>query len=218
MDVVRDDVLEKPLVVGDDDDGAVRAPKRVDAVRHDAKGIDVEARVGLVEDCQARFEEHHLEDLVPLLLAAGKALVERPSQQPLVHFDELHLLAHELHEVDRVELLVAARPPYRIDRRLEEVRVVDAGDLHRVLEREEDSPLGALVGLEGEKVLAPVGHSSASDVVALPTGEDVAQAALSGPVRTHHGVHLARLHREVHPPEDGAAVHGDVKIGNFKDG
>src|SRR5215207_297123 len=65
---VRHNVVEQTLVVGDDDDCAVRAPESVDTVRYDAERVDVEPGIGLVEDCQARFEHGHLEDLVALLL------------------------------------------------------------------------------------------------------------------------------------------------------
>ena len=52
VDPVGDDVVEKPLVMGDDHHRPVRAPQRVHAVRHDPQGIDVEAGVGLVQDGQ----------------------------------------------------------------------------------------------------------------------------------------------------------------------
>ena len=205
-------------MVGDHDEGPLGAPERVHPVRHDPQGVDVEAGVGLVEDREARSEEHHLEDLVALLLAAREALVEGPAQQPLVHVHELDLLAHELHEVDRVELLVAARPPHRVDRRLHEVRVVDPRDLHRVLEREEEPALGALLGLEGEKVLAFVSDPPGRHLVAFAAGEHVAQAALARAVRPHDRVHLAGPDHEVHPVEDRIAVHGDVETGDFEKG
>ena len=145
-------------------------------------------------------------------------LVEGPAQQPLVHVHELHLLAHELHEVDRVQLLVAARPPHRVDRRLHEVRVVDPRDLHRVLEREEEPALGALLGLEVEKILALVCDAPGRHLVAFAPGEHVAQAALARAVRPHDRVHLAGPDHEVHPVEDRIAVHGDVETGDFEKG
>ena len=36
--------------------------------------VDVETRIGLVEDAQSRFQHRHLEDLVALFLAAKKSL------------------------------------------------------------------------------------------------------------------------------------------------
>jgi hypothetical protein len=51
--------------------GARRIAQAVDAVGNDAQRIDVEAGIGLIED-GARLEHQHLQDLVALLLAAGK--------------------------------------------------------------------------------------------------------------------------------------------------
>jgi hypothetical protein len=55
--------------------------RRVHAIGDSLQRVDVEAGIGLVEDRQARLQHRHLEDLVALLLAAGKALVHRAMQQ-----------------------------------------------------------------------------------------------------------------------------------------
>ena len=148
VDEIRHDVVEQPLVVGDHEHRALGAAQRVHAVRDDAQRVDVEARVGLVEDREPRLEHRHLEDLVALLLAAGEALVHGALQELLVHLDELHLLAHEGEEVHRVELALAARLADRVERGLQEVAVGDAGDLDRILEGEEDPLARALFGRE----------------------------------------------------------------------
>src|SRR5215831_18041837 len=70
---VGHDVVEQALVVGDDHHGALRRAQAVDAVGDDAQRVDIEAGVGLIEHGKARLEQRHLQDLVALLLAAGKA-------------------------------------------------------------------------------------------------------------------------------------------------
>ena len=50
----------------------------------------------------------------------------------------------------------AAVLAHRVERRLEEVDVADAGNLHRVLERQEDAFAGALLGRQLQQVLAVV--------------------------------------------------------------
>ena len=107
VDEVGNDVVEQPLVVGHDEHRALGRAQRVHAAGDDAQGVDVEARVGLVEDRERRLEHRHLEDLVALLLAAGEALVDRPLDQVLVDLDELRLLLDERQELDRVELRLA---------------------------------------------------------------------------------------------------------------
>ena len=104
---VRHDVVEQPLVVRDDDERALGAAHRVDAVGDDAQRVDVEARVGFVEQRERRLEHRHVEDLVALLLAAREAFVDRALQHRIVDVQELELLLDELHEVHRVELVEA---------------------------------------------------------------------------------------------------------------
>ena len=66
--------------------------------------VDVEAGVGLVENGELRFEHRHLENLVALLLAAGKTLVDGAVHHGIVHLEQRHLLLDHGHEVDGVEL------------------------------------------------------------------------------------------------------------------
>ena len=53
VDEVGHDVVEQPLVVRDHDDRALGVPHRVDALGDGLQRVDVEARVGLVEDRRA---------------------------------------------------------------------------------------------------------------------------------------------------------------------
>ena len=85
VDDVRGDVVEQPLVVGDQQDAEVRVEHRVDALGDDPQRVDVEARVGLVEDRHLRLEDRHLEHLEALLLAAAEALVDVARGEGLVH-------------------------------------------------------------------------------------------------------------------------------------
>src|SRR5690606_17809188 len=73
VDVVGLEVTEDPLVVRDAEDAEVWALQGVDAPRHDAQGVDIEPRIGLVQDGDVRLQHRHLQDLGPLLLAAGEA-------------------------------------------------------------------------------------------------------------------------------------------------
>ena len=70
--------------------------------------------------------------------------------------DQLHLLAHQLQELDGVELGQAEVLALGVERRLQEVGVGDAGDLDRILEGQEHALAGALLGRHLEQVLALV--------------------------------------------------------------
>ena len=59
---IGNDVVEQPLVVGHHDHGALRASHGVHPAGDGLEGVDVEPRVGLVEDRQLRVEYGHLEE------------------------------------------------------------------------------------------------------------------------------------------------------------
>ena len=142
-----------------------------------------------------RLEHGHVEDLVALLLAAREALVDRALQHGLVDVEEPRLLLDQRHEVDGVELVEALLLAHGVERGLEEVGVVDAGNLDRVLERHEHALAGALVGRHVEQVLAVVEHVAAGHLVAGVTRQRPRQRALAGAVGPHDGVHFAGVHR-----------------------
>ena len=60
------------------------SPHPVHALADDAQSVDVEARVGLVQDRDLRLEQFELQDLVALLLPAGEALVDAALGEGLV--------------------------------------------------------------------------------------------------------------------------------------
>ena len=70
MHKIRDDIIQKALVVGDHDEGIFRASQLIDAIGDDFERVYIQAGISLVEDGQFRFKHGHLEDLVPLLLPA----------------------------------------------------------------------------------------------------------------------------------------------------
>ena len=121
---------------------------------------------------------------------------EKPSltgaaQHALVDVEKLRLLLDQLHELHRVELRLAAVLAHGVERGLEEVGVVHAGDLDRVLERHEDAFAGALVGVHLEQVLALEEDVAAGHFVLGMAGERARQRALAGAVGPHDGVHFA---------------------------
>jgi hypothetical protein len=59
-----------------------------------------------------------------------------------------------LQQVGRAERLLAARLTDLVDRLFEKVVHADAGQLHRILKRQEDALLGALVWFVAQNVLA----------------------------------------------------------------
>ena len=195
--------------MGDEQEAALLRPQLVDAFRHDADRIDVEAGIGLVEDRQRRLEQRHLQDVHALLLAAGEADVERALHEVLADFEHRGRLVDLLHEGRRRQLGFAARAALRVEGGAQERHGADAGDFNRILEGEEDA-LGrrTLVRRLVEDVLAVDQNLAAFDLVILLAGDDVGERRFAGAVRPHDRGDLAVLHGEVQPIEDGGAGDG----------
>ena len=155
----------------------------------------------------AGVQDRHLEDLVALLLAAREPLVYGPLHQRVVDVDDLGLLLDQRQEVHGVQLRLAAVLADRVEGRLQEVDVADAGDLHRVLEREEHALARPVLRAHGQQVLPLVGDGAPGDLVARPPRQHVRERRLPRPVRPHDRVHLARVHGQVQPLEDVVPSH-----------
>ena len=123
--------------MGDHQHGAIGRAHCIDPARHDSQGVDVQSRIGFVQDAELRLEKKHLEDLVAFLLAAGKAFVDGPVHQLSGHLHEFHLLLAEGEEIHCIEFFLAPMRADGIHRGLEEITVPHPGNLHRVLEGEE---------------------------------------------------------------------------------
>ena len=136
----------------------------------------------------------------------------------MIHVEQRQLFLHELHELDRVELLLAAVLAHGVQRRLQEVAVRDAGDLDRVLEREEEALARPLLGIELEQVLAVEDHLAARDLVVALAGEHLGERALAGSVGAHDGVHLARRDGERDAFEDRLVFDACVEVFDLKHG
>src|SRR5215218_2244105 len=190
---IRFNVSEYPLVVRDDDRAELRPAHLVDAPRDDLQGIDVQPRVGLVQDGEAGLEHEHLQDLVPLLLAAGETLVEIPLGKLGVHLHDGHLLLQEPVHLHGRELLLT----HRVDRGAQEVGYRDARHLARILEREEHPQLGPPVGLELEYILTLEGNRTVSHLIAGMPQEHVRERALPRAVGAHDRMDLTLADLEI---------------------
>ena len=120
----------------DDDEGPARPAQPVDAVGDDLQRVDVEAGIGFVEHGEPRLEQRHLQNLVALLLAAGKADIDGAAQHVLVDSELGRGFAHLLDEFRRRQFRLAALLALRIERGAQERHGGDAGDFQRILKGE----------------------------------------------------------------------------------
>ena len=201
----------------DDDHRALRRAQPVDAVGDDLQRVDVEAGIGLVEHGEPRLQQRHLQNLVALLLAAGKADIDargaaspgRCRAWPAVSRTSLMNSG-----VDNSAL--AARLALRVERGAQERHGGDARHFHRILEGQEHALGGALVRRHAEDVLAVEQHLAFGDLVVVLAGQHIGERRLAGAVRPHDGGDLALFDGEVEAVEDLLALDLDVQVLDFK--
>ena len=196
-------VVEQALVVGDqhDAEGGPIGAHLLHAAGDDLQGVDVEPGVGLVEDRQLGLEDRHLQDLVALLLAAGEALVEVAVGERRIHLQALHPVHDRQAQLEHRQVDALAGG----ERLAQELDHRDAGDLLRVLERQEHAGLGPYVGGPVGDVVALEEDAPGRDLVLRVGQQRVGEGRLARAVRAHERVHLAGLDSEVDASEDVAA-------------
>ena len=131
---VGHDVIQQPLVMGDDHRGILGRMEFRDARSDDAQRVDIQARIGLVENGQLRVEHRHLENLVFLLLAARETLVDGPRSELRRQLDDGTLFTHQSQELSGRKRLLTAVFALFVDGYLHEVGHRDARNLDRILE------------------------------------------------------------------------------------
>ena len=181
----------------------IRCRRIKDAIHKDhAQRIDVEPAVGFVQHGHARIEDAHLDHLGALLLAAGKADVHLPLEHVHVELQQPGLFARELEEIRARERLFPARLALRVQRLAQELDVRHAGNLHRVLEAEEQPRRSALVRLHVEQILPVEIDRTLGDLITGPPAEHIRQRRLARAIGTHDRMDFARIDAEREALED----------------
>ena len=200
----------------DDKLGIVGALQGVDAVADDFERVNVQAGIGFVEDGELGFEHGHLENLRAFFFAAGETFVDGALEQIVLQFQQFHFVPHEREKFNRVEFLLALVLADFIQRGLEKVSAVHAGNLDRILEREEQAFARTFLGIEIEQVFAVIKHFAAGDVVTITARQDGGQRAFAAAVRPHDGVDFARIDGEADALEDLFALDASGEVFDFE--
>src|SRR3546814_6969912 len=85
------------------------------------------------------------------------------------------LLAHALEELHRIEFVLATILALRVERRAQEIGVVDTGDFNRVLERHEHPFAGTLFRRQRQQILALEADAAGGNLLALAAGQPIAE-------------------------------------------
>src|SRR5215211_4408746 len=208
--------MQDALVVGDDQHAEIGSRERVDALGDRSQRIDVQTRVGLVEDREAGLHHRQLEDLHALLLAAREAVVEVAARELPWDVDELHRLFRVAAEVLELDLVLAARLALGVDDHAQVLRDGDAGDRDRVLKRHEEAHPSALVGIRIGDFLAVEADRAGGYLQPGVAHDRVGERRLARSVGTHQGVDLATVDAEVETLEDLLALGADVEVSDLE--
>ncbi len=107
-----------------------------------AQRVDVETRIGLVENCVLRREDRKLQHLETLFLATRKPVVDVAAEERRVDAEMVELLEDERTKLGRRQIAAADRSSCGAQK----IRDAHARDCGRILKRKKQAKLGSLVG------------------------------------------------------------------------
>ena len=176
----------------------------------DAQCIDVQPRIGLVENGQLRREHRHLKDLVLLLLAARKTFVHRARHQLRIELHDGALLLHQAQELRGRKSLFTTIFTLFLNGHLHKIGHRHAGNLDRILEAEEQPQPRPILDRHRQQVVPLKSRRSCRHGELLVSGQHRRQRALARTVGPHDRMYLAGLHVEVDAPQDLLVVDRSV--------
>ena len=202
MHHVRFDVVQQPLIVRDHDITVFRRPELIHTFRHDTQSVDVQSGVRFIEDAQTRFQHGHLEYLVALLLAAAEPFVHTTARQLIVQLHHFTPFAHQLQELPGRQ---SREPPVftpLIHGRAHEIHHTHPRNLHRILEREEQPLMTAVLRTELQQIPPQETYAAPGHLKGRMARKHTAQRTLARPVRPHDGMYLTLIHIEIYTSQN----------------
>src|SRR2546422_779406 len=160
---------------------------------------------------RGRWSRGLLEDPAVSVLLEVAREVRIPALYDLPVDEDVDDVRDEGYEGHRVDLVLGAVLPDRVQGGLQEVGVAHARDLDGVLECHEHAFAGTVLRLHREQVLPFEAGRAPRDLVRHTAGQDLSQRRLSATVRAHDRVDLARLDRQVDSFQDLLAGHLHVQ-------
>ena len=104
----------------------------------------------------------------------------------------------------------------RVHRLAEKVVHAHSRQFYRILKCQENALFGTFVRIHIEQILTLVDRRAARYFIVLTSCQHGCERALAGSVRSHDGVNLTRVHREVDALEDLDVLDPGLEIGDFE--
>ncbi len=197
-------LLEQPGVVGDDEHGPVGTAQALDTFRDGPEGVDVEPRVGLVEDGEPGLEQGQSGGprCASSRLPRSRAFTDRLRRAGSISRRAMCSLARARNSMAPIS--GCRRSRRRAFSAVRRKYMLPTPGISTGYWKARKSPAAARCsGVSAEQV-DTVERDRAGHVVPFPPGQDVRQRALARPVRAHDRVDLARADVEVEPVEDAS--------------
>src|SRR5436190_15045830 len=99
MHIVRGNVVQYALVVGNEQNAKVRATQSIYTFGYYLECVDIQTGVCLVHKRDFWFEQGHLENLSTFLFATREAIVDGTVDEAIIYFEQPHLLLKEFTEL-----------------------------------------------------------------------------------------------------------------------
>src|SRR5262249_20358262 len=122
----------------------------------------------------------------------------------------------ERQEFHGVQLRLALVLANLVERGLQEVGAVYAGNLHGILKGEKNTLTRAFLGVHLQQIRSLVNHLARSDIITVAPRQDCRQRAPAAAVWAHDGMDLARVDRQADALEDLLFLHARVEVFDFK--
>src|SRR3569623_1014022 len=151
---IRFNIVEHALVVCHQDNRVILIGKLVHATGNNPECIDIKTRVGLVKNREPRLQQRHLQYLITFFFTAGKPFIDPAIKKIRVHFQQFHLLAHEILKLERIKFLLATLGLHRVISKPQKMTIRNAWYFNRVLKGEKHAGTSAFFWFEIEQILA----------------------------------------------------------------
>ena len=213
---IRNDIVQQPLVVRDDDRGFFGCFESVDTFGDDAQSVNIQTAVGFVKNGETRFEHRHLENLVFLLLSSGEPFVDGTVVEFVGQFEHFLFLPHESKKFLRGKRFFSFVRPFLVECGSHEIGHAHAGYFDRILETEEHAGSGPHFRFHGQQILSAQPHFAFRHFIGGIAGKYSAERRFACAVRSHDGMHFAFVDYEINAFQDFLAADGGVQVVYFQ--
>ena len=188
------DIIQQPLIVRNDDTTCFGSLQFVHTLGYNTQRINIKTGIRFIQNTQLRLQHSHLEDLIALLLTTAESLVYRTVCQFIIQFHHSPLLAHQLQELTGCQCREAFIFTLLVYRRTHKVHHTDSGNLHRILERQKQTFMTAILRTQSQQIFSFKSHRTFRYLKSRIAYQHRRKGTLSGTVGSHNSMNFTFLY------------------------